>query len=278
MKALQANQNIFKNYDRLVKQFRLSVNTYSDSQRAKPANYVIINGGQSKHQWPNQTLGPIDFVNPQYPLPGSVGLSATKNESCVYSSFVPAVCTLPQSREENYASVLLCTRDHGELNSPEPLLIPPKSNLECTILTCPSLVKQDLASVFPSKNFGVSPLTAIVLSHRTTAGSNRWSESAVTEREALAESFTRSAIDICASLKTLGYWADFINPHTGLPYLGLRGEAALTETDEKMLHFGFELDDVVCCKMLKHPRWKHDVFTGLIFTDAPKDHPVLSHF
>ncbi|CAH8544442.1 unnamed protein product [Dicrocoelium dendriticum] len=274
MKALQANQGVFKNFDRLVKQFRLSVNTYSDSQRAKPVNYVIINGDQSKVQWPNQTLGPIDPVNPKYPLPGSVGLPATKNESSVYSSFVPAVCTLPQMREENYASILLGTDCTSELNNSEQLLIPPKSDLlECTILTCPTLIKQDLASVFPSKNFGTSPLTAIVLSHRTTAGPNQWGESAVMEREALAESFTRSAIDICASLKALGYWADFINPHTGLPYLGSHGEATMTETDEKMLHFGFELDDVACCKMLKHPRWKHDVFAGLIFTDAPKDHP-----
>lgn len=46
----------------------------------------------------------------------------------------------------------------------------------------------DLATLFPSKKFDGGPLTAIILSHRTTEGLEQWSEMAVTEREVLAES------------------------------------------------------------------------------------------
>ncbi|KAA0195609.1 hypothetical protein FBUS_09217 [Fasciolopsis buskii] len=153
-------------------------------------------------------------------------------------------------REEKYASILVDAHNQTELGNSSGTLIPKKSDhLECSIQTLPTLIKQDLATLFPSKKFDGGPLTAIILSHRTTEGLEQWSEMAVTEREVLAES-----------------------------YLGPHGEDALVETDERMKHFGFELDDARCCKVLRHPRWKHYVFAGLIFTDAPKDHPVLSHF
>jgi hypothetical protein len=240
----------------------------------------VISSATSKSQWPNQKLGPIDAINPKYPLPGAVGVQNTKSDaSGLAKHFVPAVHTLPPLKEENYASVLITTHNALESSGSQPSLIPRKSDLlECTIHTCPTLIKQDLASLFPEKKFTSEPLTAVVLSHRTTNSPNEWSELAASEREALAETFTRSAIDVCATLKELGYWADFIDPHTGTPYLGAQGDNALMETDERMRHFGFELDDFRCCKVLRHPRWKHHVFVGLIFTDAPKDHPILSHF
>ncbi|KAF5399407.1 Methylmalonic aciduria and homocystinuria type D [Paragonimus heterotremus] len=280
MKALQSKRSIFANFHRLVKHFRISVNAFSAFQRDKPSTYVIFDTNAHKRQWPNQTLGPIDTINPKYPLPGFVGFLPSKSEVALRrTNLVPATHTLPLTREDNYASVLIETYNATELENTNCSLIPPKSDLlECAIYTCPTLIKQDLVSIFPSRKFEAAPLTAVVLSHRTTEGLSEWSELAASEREALAETFTKSAIDICASLKELGYWADFINPYTGTPYLGAHGEASLSETDDKMRHFGFEIDDVRCCKVLRHPRWKHNVFAGLIFTDAPKDHPVLAHF
>ncbi|CAH8841735.1 unnamed protein product [Trichobilharzia szidati] len=149
-----------------------------------------------------------------------------------------------------------------EFNDSQPSIIPLISDqLECSIHTCPTLVQRDLANVFPSRKLSTTPLTALILSHHTNESLNIWSEEAADEREQLAQSFITSAIEICASLKELGYWADFIDPFTGKPYIGAHGEAVLTETDETMKHFGFELDNSVCCKMLRHPKWKnHDYF------------------
>ncbi|VDP92314.1 unnamed protein product [Echinostoma caproni] len=242
--------------------------------------FISSSGTRSPEKWPNQALGPIDAVNPKYPLPGAVGIRLLAKEIKKQpKEYAPAIHSLPPLREENYASVLVDTHNATELSDPNATLIPRKSeNLECSIHALPTLIKQDLASIFPSRKFDAAPLTAIVLSHRTTEGLDQWSDMAISERESLAESFTQSAIDICASLKELGYWADFVNPFSGLPYLGPHGEDALVETDERMKYFGFELDDAFCCKVLRHPRWKHYVFAGLIFTDAPRDHPVLSHF
>ncbi|CAH8508711.1 unnamed protein product [Schistosoma mattheei] len=136
-----------------------------------------------------------------------------------------------------------------------------------------SASSQTLANVFPSRKLSSKPLTALILSHHTNESLDAWSEEAADEREQLARSFIASAIEICSSLKELGYWADFIDPFTGKPYIGSHGEAMLTETDETMKHFGFDLDNSVCCKILRHPKWKNHVFVGLIFTDAPDYHP-----
>lgn len=269
---------IFRSFDLLVKRFRFTVNAYSAFQNQKPINFVVTS--PSRRQWPNSSLGPIDTINPAYPLPGSVGfppaLSDTKNHN--KQLFTSATRTLPGTREDHYAAVLVDTYNATELDHTKHSLIPPRSaDLECTIHTCPVLIKKDLANIFASRKFETSNLTALVLSHRTNEALDEWSELAATEREQLADKFIKSAIDICASLKELGYWADFIDPYKGTPYLGAHGDAKFLEADDKMRHFGFELDDMLCCKILRHPRWNHNVFAGLIFTDAPKDHPVLSH-
>lgn len=279
MNCLAVNRTLVNNLTVFVRRFRYSVKAFSDFQKERSFSYVVASA-TPKRQWPNLALGPIDSVHPSYPLPGGVGLITEKvEESRSRLNVAPATHSLPSSREEHYTNILVETYNATELDATHNTLIPPKSEtLECSIYACPTLIKNDLASIFASKKFESTPLTAIVLSHKTSESLYQWSEMAASERETIAENFTQSAIDICASLKELGYWADFINPFTGTPYLGKHGESSLMETDERMKHFGFELDETFCCKILRHPRWKHNVFAGLIFTDAPKSHPVLAHF
>lgn len=275
MNVLSRHAVLFRGFSIFARQFRNSFNRFFAFEREKKFEIVYVNEVTSKNQWPNAKLGPIDAVNPKYPLPGSVGFPDLKSEGKgIRNQFAPAVQTLPQTKEEKYASLLMEAYNSMELNFPQATLLPSLSNdVECSIHMCPSLLQKDLAKLFPDKKFS-SPITAITISQRTKT-SDLWSEEAAKERENLAESFISSAIEICAILKELCYWSDFIDPFTGQPYLGSHGEATLTETDENMTHFGFELDNAMCCKILRHCKWKHNVFVGLIFTDAPKDHPIL---
>jgi len=59
-----------------------------------------------------------------------------------------------------------------------------------------------------------------------------------------------AAQEICLRLKHAGYWADFINPFSGRPYLSPFNKPALYEADEKFRCIGFQIKEVGECKVI----------------------------
>ena len=106
-----------------------------------------------------------------------------------------------------------------------------------------------------------------------------------------------AAKEICQQLQDGGYWSDFIDPTSGRPFLGNYTNATLFETDERYRHLGFSIEDLGCCKVIRHGTWgTHSFvgkckllsvlkpvvhannlkqFTGCIFTNAPVDSDSL---
>ena len=82
---------------------------------------------------------------------------------------------------------------------------------------CSPLLKANLSPLFPGMDLAKVNMNAITLSHRTQNNIFDWDENMAAEREQLAESFIGTAMDMCNSLRELGFWADFINPYTGKP-------------------------------------------------------------
>jgi hypothetical protein len=67
-------------------------------------------------------------------------------------------------------------------------------------------------------------------------------------------------------LKSDGYWADFIDPASGIPYFGAHTNTTLFETDDKYRLLGFRIEDLGCCKAICHRDFGRHVFVGTIFT------------
>lgn len=153
--------------------------------------------------------------------------------------------------------------------------LPSNDRLDLAVHKCPQTLKNDFASLFPGIDVKNNALTVITLAKKTETDQATWNPEVETEREALTVEFIRTAESICESLKAAGYWADFIDPTSGRPYLGPFTNSTFFETDERYKNFGFRVEDLGCCKVIEHIRWGTHAFIGSIFTSAPADCEIL---
>uniref|UniRef100_A0A0P5X744 Methylmalonic aciduria and homocystinuria type D protein, mitochondrial n=1 Tax=Daphnia magna TaxID=35525 RepID=A0A0P5X744_9CRUS len=238
--------------------------------------------------WPDPSLGLLGPKDLRMPLPGNVGFSHRLSLHLPSVTLQSRKNTLQDTEllssltnyERQYQVVKQSTQEEDELNSTEIeefLLDLPQSSevLECVAQECPKLVRKDFADLFPSRDVSFGPLTVVTLAQKTKSDMSEWSEVVEYEREELVACFVDAAKEICEQLQNSGYWSDFIDPSSGRPYLGNYTNATLFETDERYRHLGFSIEDLGCCKIIRHGTWGTHAFVGCIFTNAPFDSNTL---
>lgn len=274
------------NLQAVVQHFRSfsSHNEYSDT--ASP--YVVDEPDITQVVWPDPSLGPLCSVDRRFPMPGHVGVI---NESPVKSrahlseeaarSFADPLVTLPPQPEDRHFGVLVHYLTHNsqiEVKDFIPEQPTPKASdmLECAAHDCPQILRREFADLFPDRNTMDGPFTVITLSQHTENDMSVWSGEVETEREQLLDTFMLGANEICKSLVKNGFWADFIDPATGKPFKGPHTNAVLFETDDRYHKFGFQIEDLGCCKVIRHPVWGTRAFVSCLFTNAPVTHPIIT--
>nr|VZI34879.1 unnamed protein product [Spirometra erinaceieuropaei] len=246
--------------------------------RAVRKGVIVSRARSHSGNWPNKILGPIDSVNPKFPLPGAVALYFASKVFKV--PLTPAAVIIPKPACERYASILSEVQSvlENEVPATVPVIPSLKTDLlEVKVYACPTILKKDLDLFFPRRDFSRTDLAVITLSRRAQPEASRSPEG-----QNFVEQFLEAAIDISGSLKEMGYWADFIDPRTGKPFVGFHSNVNVAEesrTDRTLSNFSFSIDAVGCCQVLRYPLVSDgkNFFVGTIFTDAPKDHPVLRH-
>ncbi|XP_011498949.1 PREDICTED: methylmalonic aciduria and homocystinuria type D homolog, mitochondrial [Ceratosolen solmsi marchali] len=125
------------------------------------------------------------------------------------------------------------------------------SFLHFTAQECPTLLRKGILELFPGCLEVTSPeLTMITISQFTRNKASKWSKEALTEK--LAQYFVLAASDMCNKLKTCGFWADFINPFSGQPYLNPHNNKVLYKTDERFRCVGFKVRNKINCRIISH--------------------------
>lgn len=151
-------------------------------------------------------------------------------------------------------------------------------NLELRATNCPPALVKDLIGMFPDQKLtNHSQVTVLNLTQKSDNDMSAWSLQMEMERDKLTQVFIDSAMNICEELKREGYWADFIDPTSGRPYLGGFTNSTLFETDERYNQLGFNIEDLGCCKVMKHVLWGSRAFVGTIFTSAPLDDEAIQN-
>lgn len=204
-------------------------------------------------------------VNVQFPLPGRVGFAPSQPESTLTKSELV---------------------DSHQSSADMSMKVKPSSadTLECVAVEIPRVVRKEFQDLFPDcilsrTDVAVDDnhMTVIALSQRTHNDMTSWNDDVEEERENLLQNFIAGATDICHALQQAGYWADFIDPSSGRPYFGAYTNATLFETDERYRHFGFEINDLGCCKVICHHLWGTHAYVGALFTSAPIDHRAIAN-
>ncbi|KAE9417237.1 hypothetical protein Angca_004412 [Angiostrongylus cantonensis] len=258
-----------------MRAFTSRVRHFSTQPQFTHPTIVFVKDVQGRQ---NSLLGPADK---QFPLPGDVCHKILFHEQPTLQS------TTSSCMDQNTHSVQeILSMSHVEADASYSASVQESVfeetqvgsadwPVELTVQECPRLLKKDMKHLFPGMSFDSVNVSVINITQKTEHDMKVWNEKMEQEREMLTASFISSAIAMCATLRRCGYWADFIDPSSGRPYLGKFTNHALFETDDAYKQMGFRIEDLGCCKVLQHVVWGSRAFVGTLFTDAPIDCSII---
>ena len=174
--------------------------------------------------------------NPLFPLPGRVGVKLNSNSFAF---------------EETRIQTKLSSNNDGEHLSK----FIQSNDVEVRSYACLSPLRSDLQNLFLNYDTLKQPLTAITVVFKTKLDMSTWSLEVEKERNVLTDKFNRLAQEISKYLTSKQYWVDFIDPSNGKPYYGPSTSDALFETDDRFRHFGFNIVDLGCCRVIEHLKY-----------------------
>ncbi|CAG9772938.1 unnamed protein product [Ceutorhynchus assimilis] len=144
----------------------------------------------------------------------------------------------------------------------------PDSDMILRVQTCPTVLRQTVCELFPYRTLEKSELSVITINLKPDLKQVRVNKEVETEK--LAQMFLITAKNICSKLRNNGYWADFINPFSGRPYLVPSGSNELYKTDEKFRCLDFQIFEIDECKVVSNEEgFIAKRFVGSLFTNAP---------
>ncbi|XP_077979071.1 cobalamin trafficking protein CblD-like [Glandiceps talaboti] len=228
--------------------------------------------------WPDGKLGFLTPPDKSFPLPGNVGASTQLKPPEVCLPVELNIKTLPTAHEKQVIVMeqfFLSDEGKAMTEQSEQSSKSIENVLECIAVECPKKLKKGFMELFPEAGIGNDGLTVITLCQKTVNDMSGWSPAVEEERNDLTDYFMAGAQEICDLLKSEGFWADFIDPSSGLAFYGRHTNINLFETDERYQSLGFDIIDLGCCKVISHHVWGTHAFVGSLFTNAPTDSTIM---
>ncbi|KAJ0407677.1 hypothetical protein ATCC90586_001859 [Pythium insidiosum] len=156
-----------------------------------------------------------------------------------------------------------------------PLMVPTavRPGFEVSVHDCPRIMMRELKHVFPAqfthKTIKTASILAVVTCQHALMDLSQFGDAADKEKDRLLETFVAFAQFVTSRLIEQQYWADFIDPCSGLPMLTLPSNKVYSEVDGVELLLRYRCLSAGMCKILLHPVWGAAVYPASLFTDAP---------
>ncbi|XP_051766481.1 metabolism of cobalamin associated Da [Ctenopharyngodon idella] len=229
--------------------------------------------------WPDETMGPFGPQDQRFQLPGNVGfdchLKGTELQMRVpVHRTVPDVLSIPSSTERHE---FILAQFVNEYQDKEVSLMAQRvskaehyfnqSNVECSMHSCPELLKKELELFFPV--LPMSPITVVTV---TQKNQKLETEELNRDQEELLDNFVSGAKEICFMLWRGGYWADFINPLSGKAFFGDQTADSVLQ-QEVQRHAGFHIEDLASCTVIRHVSKGTSTLT--LITNAPSNSLIM---
>lgn len=90
------------------------------------------------------------------------------------------------------------------------------------------------------------------------------------EKDRLLNCFMEFGDELCSKIRHAGYWADYIDPCSGLPMLTKNCNKVYSEVDGMECLLNYRAYNAGFCKVLTHPKWGSAVYPATIFCYAPR--------
>ncbi|CAL8291058.1 unnamed protein product [Lota lota] len=223
--------------------------------------------------WPDEKMGPFGPQDRRFQLPGNVGFDCHLEGMGDQKLFpvhrtVPDVLSAPSSTERHE---FILAQFVGEFQTKEASvslrmrkaeLYFDQMKTDCTVNSCPELLRKDLDLYFPAAPTG--GITVVTVTQRN----ERLSEPKQSSDQQLLDQFVNGAKEMCFALWTAGYWADFIDPMTGAAFFGsVIPPSAGADGDRR--HQGFQIESSGSCTVIRHVLRGTPLFVGTVVTNAP---------
>ncbi|KAI6214909.1 hypothetical protein M3Y94_00323600 [Aphelenchoides besseyi] len=239
---------------------------YSTQQPREMKSFTVYVEQNERHRR-NTLLGP----SKDYPLPGNVtceALNSTELKESTQPSNPepkPMYYTLNLKQVANFlTSPAIKYNGYHPANKVKEICSW-NVKIDLVAIDCPSLLKKDLVRLFPDADIRARRLTLInFYEDLATSESNDSTE--ISEK---ADSFVLAANAVCRTLRSYGYWSDFIDPSSGASRLNTDSYKRLLNQNSKFGVSGFNVNEDSDCKIVSSVSLQDRPFVGSIFTDAP---------
>ncbi|KAI8366666.1 uncharacterized protein BYT42DRAFT_549751 [Radiomyces spectabilis] len=146
------------------------------------------------------------------------------------------------------------------------------SHFEYSVYAPSSRFLRELRSVFPdlSPKQQKSVLVIPVIQHcqRDMVGITN---DVNHERDVKLETFVSWGKRVVTRLRSVGMWADIMDPASGFPIFSAAGPTPYPDVQGTQALTQYDVQNVGCCHILLHPTWKSHIYPATMFTTAPSD-------